>query len=154
MVSFHPRWWPYRVECTGSLPTSEVKRRRARLVLGWGTAREDLRVLPAYFHLLLLCLSACVANPCANDLYISCYMFVTCCFGCCCGCGQSLHVSVWLCVFCFLHCAPNHHLCVPICIEQPHSKHACNTTRQSCVKYSSLAAIPRRMHRISSDLRS
>ena len=30
------RWRPYRVECTGSLPTSEVKRRRDRLVLGWG----------------------------------------------------------------------------------------------------------------------
>jgi hypothetical protein len=43
----YSRWRPYRVECTGSLPTSEVKRRRARLVLGWGTAREDLRVLPA-----------------------------------------------------------------------------------------------------------
>ena len=42
------RWWPYRVECTEPLPTSEVKRRRARLVLGWGTAREDLRVLPAF----------------------------------------------------------------------------------------------------------
>ena len=41
------RWRPCRVECTGFLPTSEVKRRRARLVLGWGTAREDLRVLPA-----------------------------------------------------------------------------------------------------------
>ena len=41
------RWRPYRVECTGSLPTSEVKRRRARSVLGWGTAREDLRVLSA-----------------------------------------------------------------------------------------------------------
>ena len=27
---------------------SEVKRRRARFVLGWGTAREDLRVLPAF----------------------------------------------------------------------------------------------------------
>ena len=40
-------WWPYHVECTGSLPTSEVKRHRARLVLGWGTAWEDLRVLPA-----------------------------------------------------------------------------------------------------------
>ena len=40
---------PYRVECTGSLPTSEVKRRRARLVLGWGTAREHLsRVLSAF----------------------------------------------------------------------------------------------------------
>ena len=44
------RWRPYRVECTGSLPTSEVKRRRARLVLGWGAAREDLRVLPALLH--------------------------------------------------------------------------------------------------------
>ena len=41
---------PYRVECTGSLPNSEVKRRRARLVLGWGTAREDLRVPLAFFN--------------------------------------------------------------------------------------------------------
>jgi hypothetical protein len=40
---------PYRVEYTGSLLTSEVKRRRARLVLGWGTAREDLRVLSAIY---------------------------------------------------------------------------------------------------------
>ena len=38
---------PYRVECTGSLLTSEVKRHRARLALGWGTAWEDLRVLSA-----------------------------------------------------------------------------------------------------------
>ena len=38
---------PYRVECTGSLSTSEVKQHRARLVLGWGTAWEDLRVLSA-----------------------------------------------------------------------------------------------------------
>ena len=45
------RWRPYRVEHTGSLLTSEVKRHRARLVLGWGTAREDLRVLSAFmFH--------------------------------------------------------------------------------------------------------
>ena len=35
------------MEYTGSLLTSEVKLRRARLVLGWGTAREDLRVLSA-----------------------------------------------------------------------------------------------------------
>ena len=48
MVMYLPRWRPYRVECTGSLPTSEVKRRRARLVLGWGTAWEDLRVLSAF----------------------------------------------------------------------------------------------------------
>jgi hypothetical protein len=49
------RWRPYRVECTGSLPTSGVKRRRARLVLGWGTAREDLRVLPAFRACIVAC---------------------------------------------------------------------------------------------------
>jgi hypothetical protein len=43
---------PYRVLCTGSLLTSEIKRRRARLVLGWGTAREDLMVLSAFFYIL------------------------------------------------------------------------------------------------------
>ena len=30
------------------LLTTEVKRRRARLVLGWGTARADLRVQSAF----------------------------------------------------------------------------------------------------------
>ena len=40
---------PYRDEYTGSLPNSEVNRRRARSVLGWGTAWEDLRVLLALF---------------------------------------------------------------------------------------------------------
>ena len=42
-------WRPYHVECTGSLLTSEVKRHRAQLVLGWGTAWEDLRVLTAFY---------------------------------------------------------------------------------------------------------
>ena len=63
---------PYRVECTGSLPNSEVKRRRARLVLGWGTAREDLRVLLAFCFsfssslplvLLAFCISSCSSLP-------------------------------------------------------------------------------------------
>ena len=45
---------PYRVECTGSLSTSEFKQHRARLVLGWGTAWEDLRVLSAFSSLLVL----------------------------------------------------------------------------------------------------
>ena len=36
------------VEHTGSLLTSEVKRHRARLVLGWGTAWEDLWALSAF----------------------------------------------------------------------------------------------------------
>ena len=43
---------PYRVECTGSLSTSEVKQHRAWLVLGWGTAWEDLRVLSAFPQIL------------------------------------------------------------------------------------------------------
>jgi hypothetical protein len=42
---------PYRVECTGSLLTPEFKRRRARLALGWGTAREGIRVLSAIYIL-------------------------------------------------------------------------------------------------------
>ena len=41
----------YRVEFTGSLLTSKVKRRRARLLLGWGAAREDLRVRSAIYIL-------------------------------------------------------------------------------------------------------
>ena len=149
------RWRPYRAECTGSLPTSEVKRRRARLVLGWGTAQEDPRVLPAYLHLPLLCLCVCVVNPCADDLCMLFCLFSKCCFGICCGCGQSLHVSVCLFV-CFAVCTEQQSriYALPICIEHPHSKHACSTTWQSCVKSPSPAAIPRRMHQISSDLRS
>ena len=59
-IAYHcQRQRPYRVECTGSLPNSEVKRRRARLVLGWGTAREDLRVLLA-FCLRLPAAACCV----------------------------------------------------------------------------------------------
>jgi hypothetical protein len=45
---------PYRVEYTGSLPTSEVTRHRARLVLGWGTAWEHPRVLSAFCIRLLI----------------------------------------------------------------------------------------------------
>ena len=52
LFSIVSRRRPYRVECTGSLPTSEVKRRRARLVLGWGTVWEHPRVLSAFdWHL-------------------------------------------------------------------------------------------------------
>jgi hypothetical protein len=40
------------VECAGSFLTSEVKRPRAWLVLGWGAAWEDLRVLPAFLAAL------------------------------------------------------------------------------------------------------
>ena len=42
------RWRPYRAEYTGSLPNSEVNRRRARSVLNWGTVREHPWVLPAF----------------------------------------------------------------------------------------------------------
>ena len=40
---------PYCVECTRSHPNSEVKRRKARPVLGWGTAWEALRVPLAFY---------------------------------------------------------------------------------------------------------
>ena len=46
------RWRPYRAEYTGSLPNSEVNRRRARSVLDWGTVWEHLRVPPAFCHAL------------------------------------------------------------------------------------------------------
>ena len=42
---------PYHVESTGSRPITEIKQRRARLVLGWVTAWEH-RVLLAYFFFL------------------------------------------------------------------------------------------------------
>ena len=45
------RWRPYRVKYTGSLLNSEVKWHRAWSVLGWGTAWEALKVLPAFFPL-------------------------------------------------------------------------------------------------------
>ena len=41
---------PYYHEYTGSLSNSEVKRGKARLVLGSGTAWEPLRVLTAFYH--------------------------------------------------------------------------------------------------------
>ena len=41
---------PYYHEYTGSLSNSEVKRGKARLVLGSGTAWEPLRVLTAFHH--------------------------------------------------------------------------------------------------------
>ena len=63
------RWRPYRVECTGSLLTSEVKRRRARLVLGWGTAWEDLRVLSALCFPMFVFVGADSLDVC----------FVVCC---------------------------------------------------------------------------
>ena len=40
---------PYRDEYTGSLPNSEVNRRRARSVLDWGTVREHPWVPLAFF---------------------------------------------------------------------------------------------------------
>ena len=40
---------PYHVESTGSRPITEVKQRRARLVLGWVTAWEHRVLLATYF---------------------------------------------------------------------------------------------------------
>ena len=50
------RQQPYHVESTGSRPITEVKQRRARLVLGWVTAWEH-RVLLATFFFFFLKLS-------------------------------------------------------------------------------------------------
>ena len=44
----HLRRRPYRDEYTGSLPNSEVNRRRALSVGEWGTVSEAIRVLPAF----------------------------------------------------------------------------------------------------------
>ena len=60
---------PYCVENTGSHPNSEVKRRKARIVLGWVTAREVLRVLLAFFntcifYILLLALKPILICSC------------------------------------------------------------------------------------------
>ena len=40
---------PYHVESTGSRPITEVKQRRARLVLGWVTAWEHRVLLVTFF---------------------------------------------------------------------------------------------------------
>ena len=42
------RWRPYRSEYTTTLQNCAVNHYRARIVLRWGTAREVLRVLPAF----------------------------------------------------------------------------------------------------------
>ena len=47
-LRLHERQRPHHHEYTRSLPNSEVNRSRARLVLGWGTAWEDLWVLLAF----------------------------------------------------------------------------------------------------------
>ena len=44
---------PYCVEYTGSHPNSEVKRRQARIVLGWGTSREVQGAI-GFFHIELI----------------------------------------------------------------------------------------------------
>ena len=54
---FHIRCRPYYHEYTGSLSNSEVKRGKARLVLGSGTAWEPLRVLTALGPLVLILMS-------------------------------------------------------------------------------------------------
>ena len=41
---------PYHVETTGSRPITEVKQRRARLVLGWVTAWEHRVLLATFFY--------------------------------------------------------------------------------------------------------
>ena len=47
-VTQNPADGQYRDECTESLLTPELKRHRAWLLLGWGTAWEDIWVLSAF----------------------------------------------------------------------------------------------------------
>ncbi len=68
---------PYCVENTGSLPNSEVKHRKARIVLGWVTAREVLRVLLAFFIALLFFIYTLSGwKPC--DIFLH-YIYVGSC---------------------------------------------------------------------------
>ena len=60
---------PYRVEHTGYLLTSEGKRRRARLVLGWGTLWEDRGVLSAFAFGLAQLELALGLRICANWIH-------------------------------------------------------------------------------------
>ncbi len=69
---------------------SEVKQRRARLVLGWGTAREDLRGLPA-FGTRSACVGACCGRAwasCCGRAFASCWACRLCVWKlqqCCCS---------------------------------------------------------------------
>ena len=63
-IGFRQR--PYFVEYTRSHPNSEVKRRKARSVLGWGTAREALRVLLAFCFLFI----SKIIEPSRDDFLI------------------------------------------------------------------------------------
>ena len=83
-------WRPYRVECTGSPPTSEVKRRRARLVLGWGTAWEDLRVLSAFSYSMSGFFASGSLNACPSVCLPVCRII---CFHVCLSASISLFLS-------------------------------------------------------------
>ena len=58
---------PYRDERTGCFSTSEGKRHRARLVLGWGTAREVFKVMSAVDTLILPALPS-VVEPYTKEM--------------------------------------------------------------------------------------
>ena len=111
-------WRPYRVECTGSRSASEVKRHRARLILGWGSPGRPQGAA-----------SFCV-RPRGVPLGSWCW--------CCVSfrllvCGFALRNHAWLgiAVCTYLRLGVGCFLCCMLL----------------------LAAIPRRMHRISSALR-
>ena len=76
-------WRSYRVECTGFPPTSEVKRRRARLVLGWGAPMKTSgcrRILHSVAHRLpasrrlraILVVCAVLGSVSGCLLYVGC----------------------------------------------------------------------------------
>ena len=64
----HPRRRSYHAEYTGSHPNSEVKLRRASLVLGWGTTRESGVTATSFFCFCWRCAALCCVPPCAHFL--------------------------------------------------------------------------------------
>ena len=59
---------PYHVESTGSRPITEVKQRRARLVLGWVTAWEHQVLLATFFFFFFFLLFLSPPNPLAASV--------------------------------------------------------------------------------------
>ena len=80
---------PYHVESTGSRPITEVKQRRARLVLGWVTAWEHRVLLATFFSFffclltdspLIFCFFFLFFSPGSLSFPFSSHAFYRCCF--------------------------------------------------------------------------
>ena len=63
---------PYHVESTGSRPITEVKQRRARLVLGWVTAWEHRVLLTTFFFVFLSSFQFFLQTPSVASVIFFC----------------------------------------------------------------------------------